>query len=226
MMSMEITIGRDASTGSLQLTTNGNHTVFGHPGSVPQSVAQEHCLLTITDTQMRLKNIDVNNYTFVNGQSIESKAISTDDRIELGTAHYLLDWAAVMALVADIRPLRQVWNQYEQDNLQLTIDERRFNTLRSITGVITMVAIALGFATGGRSKLYFALYALAIIVSLISFVKAYRDASKLPQRRQDLNRQFQHNYVCPHCKRFLGNQSYDLVAQNTHCPYCKTKFIH
>ena len=223
---MNIIIGRDADTARLLLTDGTQNLLFGQPGSVPKSVGLQHCELIITDELIRLKNLDVNNFTFVNEQSIESKAVSMGDRIELGANRYLLDWNAVSGMVADTQHLRDVWNEYEQKSLDLTIDERRFNTLRSITGVITMVAIALSFATGGRSKLYIALYALAIIASLILFIKAYRDASKIPQRRQNLNRQFQRDYICPHCHRFLGNQSYDILAQNDHCPYCKTKFIH
>ncbi|MBQ9363950.1 MAG: FHA domain-containing protein [Bacteroidaceae bacterium] len=223
---MDIIIGRDAETARLVLTTDGKQAFFGQPGNVPAGVATEHCCLTITGNQTVLRNIDVNNYTYVNGQSIESKVITRDDVIELGTDHYQFRWESVSALVADIRPLQQIWNEYERQNMKITIDERRFNTLRSVSSVITMLAIAMSLFTGGRSKLYFFLYALAIIVSLILLFKSYRDASKIPQRRQNLNRQFQHDYTCPHCHRFLGNQSYELLAQNDLCPYCKTKFIH
>lgn len=226
MTNIIITIGRDEATGSLLLTTDGVSTLYGQSGSVPPDIGKEHFQLAISDSLIRLRNLDINNYTYVNGQIVESKTINIGDKITLGTAHYHFDWDAITIIVADIRPLEQVWNMYEQKSLSLVIDERKFNTLRSITGVITMVAIALSLATGGRSKLYVVLYALAIIASIALFIKAYRDASKIPQRRQDMNRQFQHDYVCPHCKRFLGNQSYDLVAQNSHCPYCKTNFIH
>lgn len=223
---MEITIGRDTQTAGLLLTVDGKDQTAVSV-NVPSSVGTQHCLLTINNGQMRLKNIDVNNYTYVNGQSIESKAVTTTDKIELGTDRFLLDWNHMKPyLPIDITPLKGVWEAYEADSMALQIAERKFNTLRSLTGLITMVAIALSIATGGRGNWYILLYAFAIIVSLIFFVKAYRDASKIPQKRQELNRKFQHDYVCPHCKHFMGNQPYDILVQNGSCPYCRKQFIH
>jgi len=223
---MEITIGRDTQTAGLLLTVDGKDQTTVS-ASVPSSVGTQHCLLTINNGQMRLKNMDVNNYTYVNGQSIESKAVTTTDKIELGTDRFLLDWDHLKPyLPIDINPLKTVWETYETDSMALQIAERKFNTLRSLTGLITMVAIALSIATGGRGNWYILLYAFAIIVSLIFFVKAYRDASKIPQKRQELNRKFQHDYVCPHCKHFMGNQPYDILVQNGSCPYCRKQFKH
>ena len=144
----------------------------------------------------------------------------------MGSGHYLLDWTYLKPhLPIDIRPLKKVWEDYEAESLELQIKERKFNALRSITGLITMVAIALSIASGGRNKWYLLLYGLAIITSLAFFIKAYIDSSKLPQKRQDLSKQFQHDYVCPHCGHFMGNQPYDILAQNGSCPYCKKQFI-
>jgi len=225
---MKIQIGRDIVSSKLQLNIDGK-SVLLDKADVPASVSKEHCLIEIVDNTIKLQNLDINNYTYVNGMAVEAKTIRKTDRIELGRDRYTLDWKSLEGQfppVADIRPLKAVWENFEKQNIALQIDERRFNTLRSITGLITMVAIALSIATGGRSVWYVALYVVAIVASLVFFIKAYRDASKIPYRRQELARQFQRDYVCPHCGRFLGNQSYDIVAQNTCCPYCKTQFIH
>lgn len=225
---MKIQIGRDLSTSKLRLT-NGEKSVLMDRADVPSTVSPEHCEIDVEDNCIKLRNLDINNYTYVNGQAVEAKTIQKTDKVEFGSDHYPFDWKSldgVLPPMADIRPLRNVWESYEQQNIGLQIDERRFNTLRSITGLITMVAIALSIATGGRSPWYLLLYGVAITASLVFFVKAYRDAAKIPQKRQELTKKFQHDYVCPHCGRFLGNQSYDILTQNTCCPYCKTKFIH
>lgn len=223
---MDIVIGRDTEQSRLLLTTGGKNTFYGRPGSVPKSVAGQHCLFSFTRKGVLLKNLDVNNYTYVNGRSIESKTVSKDDRIELGPDHYALRWEAVMSVApADIRPLKDVWEEYENNNMKMEIEQRKFNTFRSTTGLITMIAIALSFILGGRGVWFMALYAFAIIVYLLFFLKAYRDSSSIPQKKQELLKKFQRDYVCPHCGHFLGNQSYEIVAQNTHCPYCKTQFI-
>lgn len=225
---MKIQIGRDLSTSKLRLT-NGEKSVLTDRADVPLTVSPEHCEIDVEDNCIKLRNLDINNYTYVNGQAVEAKTIQKTDKVELGTDRYPFDWKSldgILPPMADIRPLRNVWDSYEQQNIDLQIDERRFNTLRSITGLITMVAIALSIATGGRSPWYLLLYGVAITASLVFFVKAYRDAAKIPQKRQELTKKFQHDYVCPHCGRFLGNQSYDILTQNTCCPYCKIKFIH
>lgn len=225
---MKIQIGRDLSTSKLRLT-NGEKQVLTDMADVPSTVSPEHCEIDVENNCIKLRNLDINNYTYVNGQAVEAKTIQKTDKVELGSDHYPFDWKSldgILPPMADIRPLRNVWESYEQQNIGLQIDERRFNTLRSITGLITMVAIALSIATGGRSPWYLLLYGVAITASLVFLIKAYRDAAKIPQKRQELTKKFQHDYVCPHCGRFLGNQSYDILTQNPCCPYCKTKFIH
>lgn len=222
-----IIIGRDANTGQLLLSGVGKSGTYGN--NVPQDISEQHCRLDFNKENIRLKNLDINNYTYVNGLAVESKTITRKDKIELGSSRFLLPWEAIDAIVppvADIRPLQQVWDEYEHQNVKLQVDERKFNALRSATGLITMAAIALSIATGGRSAWYMMLYTLAIIISLAFFVKAYRDSSKIPQKRQELSHHFQRDYVCPHCGRFLGNQPYQLLAQNDHCPYCRVNFIH
>ena len=223
---MEIIIGRDHKSGDLLLTVDGKSQQTVAKDNVPANIGIQHCKLTINSGQIRLKNLDINNYTYVNGQSIDSKAITPNDKVELGSDHYLLDWNLLNPyLPIDISPLKKIWEDYESENLKITIAQGKFNSLRSATGLITMVAIALSIASGGRNKWYLFLYGFAIIVSVAFFIKAYRDSSKLPQKRQDLSKQFQRDYVCPHCGHFMGNQPYDILLQNGSCPYFKKQFI-
>ena len=225
---MEILIGRDKDTGKMKLRAKGKTVLYGTK-RLPETVLEEHIKLTVEDDTIRLENLNLNAYTYVNGQAVEKKTITRQQAIELGSNRYPFDWHALDELIppeTDIRPLKAIWDEYEHQNISLQIAERRFNTLRSMTGLITMAAIALSFATGGRGRWYIILYGIAIAVSLIFFIKSFIDSSKIPQKRQELGRNFQRNYTCPHCGHFLGNQSYDILAQNDHCPYCKTKFIH
>ena len=225
---MEILIGRDKETGKLRLTAGGKTVLWGTE-RLPETVLEEHFKLTFANDTIRLKNLNINAYTYVDGQAVENKKVGRQQTIELGASRYTFDWHALDEFVppeADIRPLETVWTEYEDQNIALQIAERKFNTLRSTTGLITMVAIAMSIATGGKSSWYVILYAIAIVASLVFFAKAYVDSSKMPQKRQELSRRFQRSYTCPHCGRFLGNQPYDILAQNEHCTYCKAKFIH
>ena len=224
-----IIIGRDIVTGKLLLSNGTKNGTYGDAGSVPASVSPQHCRMEFSDNGIRLKNLDINNYTYVNNSPVETKTISRTDQITLGSDRYPLDWKAIDAIrppEADIRPLREVWEKYEQESMQLQIKERRFNTIRSATGLITMIAIALSLVMGRQSSWYLLLYGVAIVISILFFIKAYRDSANLPQQRSSLNKQFLHDYSCPHCGHNLGSQPYDILAQNTQCPYCRAKFIH
>ena len=224
---MEIIIGRDPKSSKMMMTVDSKEQPSTTSESLPNSVGRQHCSFTIKDGKIHIKNLDVNNFTYVNGQIIESKVISKSDKIELGKDRFLVDWALFNPYMpTDISPLKKVWEDYENENISLQIKERKFNAIRSATGIFTMVAIALSIATGGRSKWYFVLYGVAILASVIFFVKAYLDSSKIPQKRLELTRQFQRDYVCPRCKHSMGTQPYEFLAQNSNCPYCKTQFIH
>lgn len=225
---MEIIIGRDPETAQLRIETGGKIVKCGEVGSVPKSVSRQHSSIVMdADGKMTVKNLKVENETFVNGRSVESKAVKEGDRIELGEIRYAVDWKAikgVMPVVADIRPLEKVWTRYQEQRLEQHIKERRFGTLRSATGLITMVAIALSMFAGRDSTIYLILYGAAIVISLAFTVKAYSESANAPRRMQELSDKFQRDYVCPKCGHFLGMQSYDILKQNDGCPYCKAKY--
>lgn len=224
---MEIIIGRDPKTASLMFSIDGNPPQTVRSVNVPASVIQQHCKLIVNNGRMVLQNLDINHYTFVNGRSIESKIVTQNDKVSLGTDHYQLEWNLLKSyLPVSIGHLSAVWDNFESQTMALNIKERKFNSLRSATGLITMLAIALSIVTGGRNKWYVVLYGVAIIASLVFFIKAYLDSSKIPQKKLDLSRQLQQDYVCPRCRRYLGSQPYNVLAQSNCCPYCKTQFIH
>ena len=226
---MEIIIGRDTETSKLTITVGQQKKLFGTQGSVPKSVSRSHCSIVINaDGTYELKNLKSQNTTYVNGIPIETKKVTEKDVVELGEDHYLIEWSMVNQFkpkIADIRGLKNIWMQYNNDTLNLTVKQNKFNALRTGTGIITMGAIACGFVIGRENSgmIYILLYGLAIILSLTFFIKSYIDASKLPKERLKLTQKFQHKYVCPQCKRHFS-QPYDQLVLNDSCPYCKAIF--
>lgn len=226
---MDIIIGRDSDTSKLRLSVDKKIKLLGTEGSVPISVSRQHCSLTVnSDGTFRIKNLKSQNCTFVNGVQVESKIVKEEDVIELGADHYLLNWNFVTEMVpkiVDISYLQYVWEQYTKDTLALTVKERKANSLRSGTGLLTMIAIAVSFILGKEQAgtLYLLLYGLAISLSLAFFIKSMFDAGKIPKERQALTEKFQHDYTCPNCGRYLS-QPYSQVKLFDRCPYCKTMF--
>lgn len=226
---MEIIIGRHPSTRQLCIINGVSQKCYGQVNSVPMDVSRQHLSVTpIGGDKWLIKNLNDLNVTFVNGISVVSKAVSESDKIELGNSHYLFSWDAVREPkleVADIRPLKQIWDEYDNGNLTLDIAERKFSVIRSTTGIISMSAIACAFFFGQGSTLQILLYGLAISISVIFFFIAHGKAQQVPLKRREIKEQFDRKWICPKCKRPINARSYIVLEQNDACPYCKAKYI-
>ena len=224
---MEVIIGRDQQTRQLCIVKDGVTKHYGQPGSVPMDVSRHHISLQPTDEgKWKIKNLNDHNVTFVNGIAIESKTVSKSDTVELGNSHYLLNWDTLNETkeeTADIRPLKIIWEEYDEQRLEFQIAERKFNAARSATGIITMVAIACSLILG-HGPIYLILYALAIGISVAFTYQAYKKSSDVPRRQREMNKDFQKRYTCPKCGHFMGYTDYDILTQSDVCPYCKTKY--
>lgn len=224
---MEIIFGREEKTSQLQAKVNNLSFTFGDNGSVPKTVSRQHCKVTVLgEGAFMLQNLKMENDTFVNGMGIQTKQVTQQDVIELGSSHYKLRWdyvQAVLSKTVNVSHLEQIWNDYQDKKLQQQIAERKFNTLKGATGLITMIAIAMNLILGNNT-MYIVLYAVAILLSLGFTIKAYIAASKLPNEMKVLTEKFQKDYSCPKCNHYLGAQSYELLKQNKACPYCKVNF--
>lgn len=224
---MEIIIGRDQQTRQLSIVKDGATKHYGQPGSVPMDVSRHHLSLQpIDEGKWKIKNLNEQNVTFVNGIAIESKSISEKDKVELGNSHYLLNWEALSEPkeeTVDIRPLKIIWKEYDEKKFDSQIAERKFNAARSATGIITMLAIACSIILG-HGPIYIILYALAIGISLAFTYLAYKKSTEVPKQQRELTKRFQQTYVCPKCGHFMGFQDYDILVQSDACPYCKTKY--
>jgi DNA-directed RNA polymerase subunit RPC12/RpoP len=224
---MEIIIGRDQQTRQLCIIKDGNTKLFGQPGSVPMDVSRHHISLQPTGSgKWQIKNLNERNVTFVNGIAVECKTISETDKVELGNSHYLFSWAALQepkVETIDIRPLKAIWKEYDEQKFDAQIAERKFNAARSATGIITMLAIACSIILG-HGPIYILLYAVAIGISAAFTYQAYIKSTEIPQQQRELTKHFQQRYVCPKCGHFMGFTDYDILTQNDACPYCKTKY--
>lgn len=220
-----IFIGRDTKTSQLRMTANGKSAVISGKENVPMGVGREHISITIDDEgSIVMQNLNIENDTYVNGIGVETKRLKNGDRIELGKDHYRIGWDVLQPFIpkyADIRPLKDVWEEYQNKVLQMQIMERRSGVLRSATGLITMAAMVLGVFTGRDNPMYLTLYIIAGVVSAAFFVKAYLNSSKMPKMQQELRDSLPKKYVCPSCGHFMGNQSYEILSQGKACPYCK-----
>lgn len=229
-MILELTIGRDPATGQLRMSNGKQAKLFGEKECVPKSVSREHVSISVTEKgELILKNLNVENDTYVNGKGIEQKLIQQGDKIELGIERWELSWKEyldpVMPKFADIRPLERVWTDFKSSQIKNQIKERKFNALRSATGLLTMAAVALSGVFGRDNSLYLCLYGSAAVVSALFFILSYRWASKIPMENAKLQEETEKNYKCPQCGKLYPLQKYDQLKQQGRCMHCKAIFI-
>ena len=224
---MEIIIGRDPQSQKLNVIKDGNARQYGKEGSVPMDVSRKHLSLELLhDGKWQMKNLNDRNLTYVNGLNVESRIVSTTDKIELGASRFLFPWIALeepKVETVDIRPLKRIWDDYDEKRIQHQIAERKFNAARSATGIITMLAIACSIILG-HGPIYIFLYAIAIGISVVFTYQAYKKSSEVPRKQREMNKSFQQRYVCPKCGHFMGFQDYEVLSQGDACPYCHTKY--
>ncbi|MBR3413966.1 MAG: FHA domain-containing protein [Bacteroidales bacterium] len=224
---MEIIIGRDQQTRQLCVIKDGNSKLYGQPGSVPMDVSRHHISLQPAGNgKWQIKNLNEQNVTFVNGIGIESKTISESDKVELGNSHYLFHWDALQepkVETIDIRPLKKVWDEYNNANIEIKKKQKNIGLLASVPIGITMLGGLLSGIASDELKPYaYVFTAIALIVMLYGFYRRFTDNSI--EEQEKIKKTFQRSYVCPKCKHFLGFQDYDILIQSDSCPYCKTKY--
>ena len=242
---IEIVIGRDGSTSQLKISIGQQSKSFGAQGSVPQTVSRQHCSITVNDNgTFTLKNLKLQNVTFVNGQQVDTKIIKENDTIELGPNKYLVSWNTLKSVipakaeVVSIEPLKKIWDRYQLENekveirkQQLAIKKQKQNLLRGLTGFFIPRAIVLSVFAGGRDNpLFILLYSLPGIITLMMTISQYNnikedESSIISDREQKKERdlRFRRDYSCPKCGKYLS-MPYDVLERYDSCPYCKVKF--
>lgn len=224
---MEIIIGRDQQTRQLSIIKDGNLKLFGLPGSVSMDVSRQHISLQPAGTgKWQIKNLNERNVTFVNGIAVESKTISESDKVELGNSHYLFSWAALQepkVKTVDIRPLRRVWEKYNQENIHIRKQQKNIGLLASIPMGFTMLGgLIVGVGPEEIRGVAYFFTAIALVIMLYGFYRRFNDNSI--EEQEELKKKLQRNYTCPKCGHFMGFQDYEVLAQSDACPYCKTKY--
>lgn len=225
---MELIIGRHPQTRQLCIKKDNAQQCFGQANSVPMDVSRQHLSLTpMGGGKWLLKNLNEQNVTFVNGLASESKTVSESDKIELGNSHYLLSWDAVRGPKVesvDIRLLKKVWQSYNQKNIDLRKQQKNIGLLASLPIAFTMLGGLLsGVASEGFKPYVYVFTGIAFLVMVFGLYRRATDNSVDEQER--IKKDFQHNYICPKCHRFLGFIDYEILSQNDACPYCKAKFL-
>ena len=236
---MELVIGREAGTDKprLAVTLNGKTAFLGTPGSVPKSVSRRHCqviigddsLVTVENLTVSKENDGLQNIVYVDGtEYVRKSGISLDAPIELGPDRYRLDLRTILKAVANnqvypIGHLDKVFQDYQQEKLDLQIRQGKLNAISALPGVLSMTSIGLAvFIPNARVVMIVVAAVFALVFALIR----YKNASRVPLKTREIEDRFREKYICPNpaCGHFLGATPYKELLKNRQCPYCKCKF--
>jgi len=227
---MELIIGRDPSNGRLKVVKQQETKLVGNASSVPGDVSRQHCQLTVNGDSVIIKNLKAENSTWVNGVEVNSKQISLNDKIELGPSRsYRLPLSQVLDAFApneiDIRPLRKVWEDYNDGLIAIRKRQQRNNLLASsYIGISVLGGLIALVLPQMQESIKIPITALAAFVFIFGFYKKATDKSI--DEQEALKKQLQSRYVCPKCGHFMGFQDYDVLAHNTQCNYCKAQIVN
>ena len=223
---MEIIIGRNPNTRQLAIIKDGKQLLYGATNSVPMDVSRHHMSLKSVGTgKWLIKNLNENNVTFVNGIAVESKTISESDKVELGNSRYLFSWTALQepkVETVDIRPLKQVWEDYQQKNFSIKEHQKNMGLLASIPLGFSMLGGVIAGIASEIQGIALTFSGVAFIIFLYGWYKRSQDNSNIEFNANQED--FERKWICPKCKRPLNFRSYTILEQNDACPYCKTKF--
>lgn len=231
-------IGREPTCNRLCVKGGNKVILFGNDSDVPVTVSELHCQLTVhTDGRLQLKNLKSYNYTFVNDNMISNVFVSEDDNIFLGSDQWKMDFKAVIArlrhdgLIAPppVQPyeashLKNIYDDYNQKILAAKIRERKLGAFQMLSGLLSIIGIAVGFTVDRSNMLY--VYILSGLFILSFFIIRYIDSTKVPMQEEKNKDEFRKKYICPNgkCHRYI-NVMYDDLVHSGKCPYCHTPFV-
>ena len=123
----------------------------------------------------------------------------------------------------NISHLRQVWDNFNNTNLEKAASQRRINLVRTGLGIFTMCAMPTIFLFGPIGYVLTGIGILGNIYSFAGMKNAETETER--QRRQE---EFDDAWVCPNpeCGRSLLAKNYKMLVKNHQsCPYCKCKYV-
>lgn len=228
--------------------------IVGKQGEQPFSITDQHVsrkhlkLTPLEDGNVLVEDLSSANGTYIDGVQIRKMKVSPDTIVRMGSSFTFRVSDAFRPAVPPTPPvpptpvppspgpgptpvktvsidhLQYVWNKHQQDVINL----QKRNASNNFLSMLPMFILAgLGYLVSClpdlaefRLALTVAGFGLGCIIKWIS----YKSTTNQPQQMAKLNNQFQIDYVCPKCKRFLGFIPFEGIKNQKQCPCCKTKW--
>lgn len=215
-----------------------NEIIVGREGNQRQpindrSVSRKHCRLTDNgDGTFTLQNISETACTYVDGREVVKTIVRPETVVQLGPTFRakvvdLLPPAAVKKPEFSLRPLKDVWDEYDQRKLAIQEGAAKQANMSRLQGILSMSGMCIGFIPGVPSALRVVIVIAALAVTVYFFWKGMKSDSVQKQIR-DLDEEFATKYKCPNpeCGRPFGTLPYRSIEFNKQCIACGCKYTH
>ena len=179
-----------------------------------------------------IEDMNSTNGTFVNGNRVMKKKITSTDRVMLGN-QYLLNISEALKFDNDycdeFAALKSVYNDYIKAKI-LIQSSNQFKTrlFQSLPfAVLGVTGIVISFFGKGNNGIIIISCILAICAPTVGIYFGARQSAKIPELLQNLANKFKIDYVCPKCGAFLGEVPWESLANKKQCPVgtCRAKWV-
>ena len=182
-----------------------------------------------------IEDLNSTNGTFVNGNRVMKKKISSTDQVKLGN-QYILNVKEALKFDNDyceeFALLKTVYDDYIREKIRVQ-SSNQFKTrlLQSLPfAVIGVAGLVISFfrkGTTGNNGIIVISTLLAICIPTIGIYLGARQSAKIPELLQNLSNKFKIDYVCPKCGAFLGEVPWESLANKKQCPVatCRAKWV-
>lgn len=242
---MEIIIGREEGAHRLHCIADGREFNVGQAGSVPTSVSRKHCKLNVNGEKISIENLREQNITFVDGNQVFSKGITSSSKVQLGNERYTIPLLQILQLATgksaasgntsakqeaptfSLRPLKSVWDEYDQRKLDIQEAAAKSANMSRLQGILSMCGMCIGFIPGIDQTLRIVIIAMALLVAVYFFFKGMSNDSVQKQLR-DLDEEYAGKYKCPNpaCGKPFGAAPYRQIEFSKQCFACGCKYTH
>lgn len=250
-----ILIGKEPGNGRLlvamRLNGQPKMAAVGSSGSVPGCVSRcklgtnsnediAHCRIDVSkEGKLTIFNLKEANTTSVDGNEVISKVISEQSIVTLGCDNYPINVKGILDVAKklvgttpepqkeplSIKHLSTVWDQYEKSIEEIQLKQLKNGKRRMLPIIMGSIITLIGAVLGSKHPATLYITIPLMLISLLFWLKIYFEKDTSVEDRKHTTDKLIDDYVCPHCKHYLGAQPYKVVKQNKNCPWCKGGWI-
>jgi len=180
-----------------------------------------------------IEDMNSTNGTFVNGNRVMKKKITSTDQVKLGN-QYVLNIPEALKFDNDycdeFAALKPIYNDYIKEKIRIQ-SSNQFKTrlFQSLPfAVLGVTGLVISFFGKGNTGILIISGILAICAPTIGIYLGARQSAKIPEQLQNLANKLKIDYVCPKCGTFLGEIPWESLSNKKVCPIstCKANWTN